>query len=146
MRGNLLTQDAEPFRRRNPRVSRALTSRLAPAVGASLAGFTLCAYPADQFRLTVAIYMASRAAEFVYNALEDEGYFKDMPWLTSALLMPPVYGQLLHAFLFDRDCFPAVSVLLPRDSHADPASLLATSFSASATHTSSLDRRIYPSQ
>lgn len=108
MRGNLLTKDAAPFRRRNPRISRALTSRLAPAIGASLAGFTLCAYPSDQFRLTVAIYAVSRAAEFVYNALEDEGYFEDTPWLSSALLMPPVLGQLLHAFLFDRDCFPAV--------------------------------------
>ena len=111
MRSNLLTQDAAPFRRRNPRVARALTSRLAPAIGASLAGFTLCAYPADQFRLTVAIYAASRSLEFLYNALEDEGWFKNTPWLSSALLMPPVFGQLLHAFLFDRDCFPAVRIL-----------------------------------
>ncbi|MCJ1477179.1 hypothetical protein MMC13_005850 [Lambiella insularis] len=107
LRANLLTKDAAPFRRRNPRISKALTARLAPAVGASLAGFVLGAYPGDQFRLTVAIYLATRAAEFAYNALEDDGWFKNRPWwFGSWLLMPPVFGQLLHAFLFDRDCFP----------------------------------------
>ena len=28
-------------------------------------------------------------------------------WLGSWLLMPVACGQLLHAFVFDRDCFPA---------------------------------------
>ena len=109
LRANLLTTDAAAFRRRNPRISRALTARLAPAIGASLAGFALGAYPGDQFRLTVAIYLATRAAEFAYNAFEDDGWFKNKPWwFGSWMLMPPVFGQLLHAFLFDRDCFPKV--------------------------------------
>ncbi|KZF22890.1 hypothetical protein L228DRAFT_247303 [Xylona heveae TC161] len=107
LRENLLTPDAAPFRRRNPRVTRVLISRLAPAIGASLAGFSLGLYPSDQLRVTIAIYMVTRAAEFVYNSLEDQGWFQDRPWwFGSWLLMPFAYGQLLHAFVFDRECFP----------------------------------------
>ena len=110
LRTNLLTQDAAPFRRRNPRVSRSLTSRLAPAIGASLAGFALSVYPAEQLRITIAIYIAVRAAEFTYNALENDGWFQKKPWwVGSWMLMPLATGQLLHAFVFDRDCFPKVS-------------------------------------
>ena len=112
LRANLLTKDAAPFRRRNPRVSKILTARLAPAIGASLAGFCLGVYPGDQFRITVAIYLATRAAEFAYNSLEDDGWLRNRPWwFGSWMLMPPVFGQLLHAFLFDRDCFPKVVLL-----------------------------------
>jgi hypothetical protein len=112
LRANLLTEDARPFRRRNPRVSKTLTSQLAPAIGASLAGFALGVYPGDQLRITLAIYIATRALEFTYNALEEEGYFKEKPWwLGSWLLMPVACGQLLDAFVFERDCFPAVRIL-----------------------------------
>ena len=109
LRTNLLTRDAAPFRRRNPRVSRSLTSRLAPAIGASLAGFALSVQPADQLRITIAIYVATRAVEFTYNALENDGWFRKKPWwVGSWMLMPFATGQLLHAFVFDRDCFPKV--------------------------------------
>lgn len=64
-------------------------------------------YPASQLRITIAIYVFSRALEFTYNYLEDLGYFKNRPWwFGSWLLMPLATGQLLHAFVFDRDCFP----------------------------------------
>ncbi|MCJ1464809.1 hypothetical protein MMC07_003423 [Pseudocyphellaria aurata] len=107
LRINLLTKEAAPFRRRNPRISQSLTSRLAPAIGASLAGFALGVYPADQLRITIAIYVAAQAVEFLYNALENDGWFKDKPWWWGSwMLMPLSTGQLLHAFVFDRDCFP----------------------------------------
>ncbi|KAJ9649469.1 hypothetical protein H2199_000244 [Coniosporium tulheliwenetii] len=107
LRESLLTDQAKPFRRRNPRVSRTLTSRLAPAIGASLSGFFLGVYPGDQLRITIAIYVFTRALEFVYNGLEDRGWFKNRPWwFGSWLCMPVACGQLLHAFVFDRDCFP----------------------------------------
>ena len=110
LRENLLTNEARPFRTRNPRVSRALVSRLAPAIGASLAGFMLGVYPADQLRVTIAIYTFTRALEFLYNKLEDDGWFKNRPWwVGSWMIMPFASGQLLHAFVFDRDCFPKVS-------------------------------------
>jgi hypothetical protein len=108
LRESLLSDQAEPFRRRNPRVSKTLTSKLTPAVGASFAGFWLGAYPSSQLRITIAIYVFSRALEFIYNHLEDRGWFKNRPWwFGSWLLMPAAAGQLLHAFVFDRDCFPA---------------------------------------
>ncbi|KAI9881281.1 MAG: hypothetical protein M1830_005567 [Pleopsidium flavum] len=107
LRYNLLTKTAARFRERNPRISRTLTSQFAPAVGASFAGFALGVYPSDQFRITIAIYAATRAAEFAYNALEDEGWFKGKPWWWGSwMLMPIATGQLLHAFVFDRECFP----------------------------------------
>lgn len=109
LRSNLLTKDAAPFRRRNPRISKSLTSRLAPAIGASLAGFALGVYPGDQLRLTIAVYVATRSLEFAYSALEQDGWFQNKPsWWGSWLLMPLACGQLLHAFVFDRDCFPKV--------------------------------------
>jgi hypothetical protein len=49
----------------------------------------------------------TRALEFTYNNLESAGYTANKPsWLGSWLLMPLASGQLLHAFVFDRDCFP----------------------------------------
>lgn len=107
IRESLLSNDARSFRRRNPRISRSLTSRLAPAIGSSLAGFFLAVYPGDQLRITIAIYIFTRALEFCYNYLEELGYFNNRPyWFGSWILMPLTCGQLLHAFVFDRDCFP----------------------------------------
>src|SRR5205807_2117666 len=41
------------------------------------------------------------------NYLEELGYFRNKPyWFGSWMLMPVACGQLLHAFVFDRDCFP----------------------------------------
>ncbi|MCJ1450180.1 hypothetical protein MMC28_000509 [Mycoblastus sanguinarius] len=107
LRSNLLTKGAAPFRRRNPRISKSLTSQLSPAIGASLAGFALGVYPGDQLRITIAIYVATRSLEFAYNALDEDGWFKNKPWWWGSwILMPLASGQLLHAFVFDRDCFP----------------------------------------
>ncbi|KAG9248401.1 hypothetical protein BJ878DRAFT_46334 [Calycina marina] len=111
LRAYLLADEAKPFRRRNKKISRTLTSNLAPAIGASLAGFMLAVYPTDQLRVTIAIYTLSRAAEFAYNHAEDEGWIwgkKERPWWWGSWLLYPVTcGQLLHAFVFDKDCFPA---------------------------------------
>ena len=107
IRTSLLGNEARSFRRRNPRISRSLTSKLAPAIGSSLAGFFLAVYPGDQLRVTIAIYIFTRALEFCYNYLEELGYFKNRPyWFGSWMIMPITCGQLLHAFIFDRDCYP----------------------------------------
>ena len=114
LRAHLLTPEARPFRQRNKRTSKTLTSSLAPAVGASLAGFMLAVYPADQLRVTIAIYALTRAAEFAYNHAEEEGWIwrrgdESRPWWWGSwLLFPVASGQLLHAFVFDRECFPKV--------------------------------------
>lgn len=113
LRSHLLTSSSAPFRKRNKRTSKTLTSPYAPAIGASLAGFMLAVYPADQLRVTVAIYALTRAAEFAYNLAESEGWiWKNVErpwWWGSWLLFPVASGQLLSAFVFDRECFPKVS-------------------------------------
>ena len=119
LRGVLLQPSSAPFCQRNPRVSRSLSSPYAPAVGASLAGLALGIYPAKQLRMTMAVYMAFRALEFGWNSLEDDGSIwgwrkapgvatkRERPWWFGSWMMQPfAFGQLLHAAVFDRDCFP----------------------------------------
>ena len=109
LRANLRTDDARPFRDRNPKIAKALTSRYAPAIGASLAGFLLGVYPQSQLRITAAIYAATRSLEFVYNVVDEKGWIKDKPWwFGSWLLMPLSTAQLFHAFIFDRETTPVV--------------------------------------
>lgn len=109
LRVNLRTDDAQPFRERNPRISRVLTSRFAPAVGASLAGFTLAITPQEQLRLTAAIYWSTRSLEFLYNVMDEKGWLDKRPWwFGSWLLMPVSCAQLFHAFVFDRETTPKV--------------------------------------
>ena len=95
-----------------------LTSPYAPAVGASLSGFLLGIYPADQLRTTIAMMSLSNAAEVTYNTAENAGLIWgkkgsnwERPWwFGSWMVMPFAFGQLLHAFVFDRDCFPKVGL------------------------------------
>ena len=107
LRLQLLHEKVKGIRQRYPRVYAALTSGVAPAIGASLSGFALGICPSDQLRVTIAIYVACRALERAYSAFESAGYLKNKPWwFGSWLLFPLAQGQLLHAFVFDRDCFP----------------------------------------
>lgn len=121
LRAHLLDESAAPFRNRNPRTSQTLTSPYAPAIGASLAGLALGIYPAHQLRVSIAIYTIFRALEFSWNLCEGEGLvwgFKVKPggksavkrerpwWFGSWMLQPFAFGQLLHAVVFDRECFP----------------------------------------
>ncbi|KAL9076115.1 MAG: hypothetical protein Q9161_001162 [Pseudevernia consocians] len=114
LRSNLLTRDAAPFRRRNPRVSRSLTSRLAPAIGASLAGLALGVYPGDHLRVSIAIYAATRSLEFAYKALEEDGWFKGKPWW---------WGRIV----FRRPTVTSSSTTHPTTSNADPSPIPQTS-------------------
>ncbi|OQO10880.1 hypothetical protein B0A48_04181 [Cryoendolithus antarcticus] len=109
LRTSLLESSADPFRARNPTIALLLTSKYTPALGAALAGSCLGISPADQLRMTIAIYVFSRSLEFGYNALEEGRYIwtNGKPkWFGSWLIMPFACGQLLHAFVLDRDCFP----------------------------------------
>lgn len=112
LRANLRTDDAGPFRERNPRISSALTSRFAPAAGASLAGLTLAIAPQEQLRLTAAIYLSTRSLEFLYNVMDEKGWLDKRPWwFGSWLLMPVSCAQLFHAFVFDRETTPKVCLV-----------------------------------
>ncbi|KAI0996159.1 hypothetical protein K3495_g12020 [Podosphaera aphanis] len=109
LRSHLLAPSATPFRKRNKRTSATLTSRYTPALGASLAGLALSIFPARQLRVIIAIYAFCRATEFAYNLAEVEGWIwkNGRPaWWGSWILFPFASGQLLLAFVFDRDCFP----------------------------------------
>ncbi|KAK6211391.1 hypothetical protein QIS74_10655 [Colletotrichum tabaci] len=117
LRAHLLDPSAAPFRQRNPRTTATLTSPYAPAIGASMAGMFLGVYPAQQLRVTVAIYTLFRALEFGWNLCEEEGMIwgfknggkvkRERPWWWGSWLIQPfAFGQLLHAVVFDRDCFP----------------------------------------
>lgn len=116
IRASLRIDKAQPFRERNPRLAKALTSRYAPAVGGSLAGFALGIAPQAQLRMTAAIYMSTRTLEFLYNVMEEKGWLKNKPWwFGSWLLMPVSCAQLFHAFVFDRETVPKVALhILPR--------------------------------
>jgi hypothetical protein len=111
LRLRLLREKASQLYDRYPRLFQGLTSRIAPAIGASFAGFALGLYPSDQLRTTITIYTAARALEMLYNAIQGDGYMEKKPWwFGSWLLFPLAQGQLLHAFVFDRDCFPKVKI------------------------------------
>jgi hypothetical protein len=125
LRVQLLEPSAAPFRNRNPYTARTLTSRYAPAIGASVAGLALGVYPARQLRVSIAIYALFRALEFGWNAAEDGGMVwgwekngkiqRVRPWWWGSwMLQPLAFGQLLHAVVFDRDCFPPVRFSLSR--------------------------------
>lgn len=118
LRAHLMDPQVEPFRQRNPRTAHALTSPYAPAVGASLAGLALGVYPSQQLRVSVAIWTMFKALEYGWNVCESEGAIwgikngrnRERPWwFGSWMLQPFAFGQLLHASVFDRDCFPDVS-------------------------------------
>ncbi|GAB7362045.1 hypothetical protein MBLNU230_g2079t1 [Neophaeotheca triangularis] len=105
--------EAAAFRKRNPNVTAWLSSPSTPAIGAAVSGALLGITPAGQLRLTVTIYALARGLEFSYNALALSGRLwgpdqRNKPhWFGAWLIMPFACGQLLHAFVFDRDCFNA---------------------------------------
>ncbi|KAL4910437.1 hypothetical protein BDW74DRAFT_51891 [Aspergillus multicolor] len=129
LRANLRTDEAKPFRERNPRISKALTSRYAPAVGASLAGLALGICTGNQLRLSIAIYTSTRGLQALYNAMEEKRWLKNKPsWIGGWLLMPVSFAQLFHAFVFDREFVPnwmgpLILKLSPTYLHARPDTL-----------------------
>ncbi|KAJ4150567.1 hypothetical protein LMH87_011312 [Akanthomyces muscarius] len=115
LRVHLMEPSVEPFRRRNPRTAAALTSPYAPAVGASFAGLALGIYPSPPVRAGVALWLLFKALEYSWDLAEGEGMIWGMKqgrkrerpwWFGSWLLQPLAFGQLLHAAVFDKDCFP----------------------------------------
>jgi hypothetical protein len=102
LRVAVLKDEATSFRKRNPKVAELLTSSYTPAVGAALSGLFLGISPADQLRVTVAIYVFARSLEFSYNALESGGYLwkseaeggKGKPWWFGSWML--MYVLLVH--------------------------------------------------
>ncbi|ETI22612.1 hypothetical protein G647_06688 [Cladophialophora carrionii CBS 160.54] len=107
LRLQLLHEKVRSIKERYPRIYAVLTSRIAPAIGASLSGLALGICPADQLRMTITIYVGCRALEIGYAAIEHTKLIQSKPsWVGSWILFALAQGQLLHALVFDRDCFP----------------------------------------
>ena len=81
LRSNLLLPTAKTFRNRHPKATRLLTSRLSPAVGASLAGFALVIHPDPEVRLGVTVWMLAKATEYGFNLAEGRGLLGERPWV-----------------------------------------------------------------
>ena len=79
-------------------------------IAGTIAGLALALHPNDDRRVTITIYFLTRTLEFCYNLLDDKGFLpKEQPWwFGSWLLFPLGSAQLLHALVYDRDCFPKV--------------------------------------
>ncbi|KIV84448.1 hypothetical protein PV11_00225 [Exophiala sideris] len=108
LRSHLLHEKVRSIQQRYPNLYAALTSTLTPALGASLSGLALSIYPATQLRIAIAIYTAAHALEVGWAAIAHlPSIRKYKPsWLGSWVLFALSQGQLFHAFIFDRDCFP----------------------------------------
>ena len=81
LRSNLLLPTARTFRKRHPKATRLLTSSLAPALGASLAGIALAVHPADETRSGIAVWVAAKAVEYAFNVAEARGLLGERPWV-----------------------------------------------------------------
>ncbi|KAI1618993.1 hypothetical protein EDD37DRAFT_294221 [Exophiala viscosa] len=108
LRSHLLHEKVRSIQQRYPNLYAALTSTLTPALGASLSGLALSIYPATQLRIAIGIYTAAHALELGWTSIAHlETIRKYKPsWLGSWVLFALSQGQLFHAFIFDRDCFP----------------------------------------
>jgi len=81
LKASILSPTSPEFKQRHPRLSRLLSHKLAPPIGASLAGLALTIGPADERRLTITIYTLAKALEYLYNRVEDLGHMKNKPWV-----------------------------------------------------------------
>ncbi|KAA8915479.1 hypothetical protein TRICI_002400 [Trichomonascus ciferrii] len=89
---------------------------LVPAVSGLIAGAAYGVYPKEAARGYIGLIVASKAAEFIYNYLDDEGYLEFKPRLLGSwALFPLSLSQLYYTFIFHPDCCPkTVSSILFR--------------------------------
>jgi hypothetical protein len=81
LRAALLSPEAKGFRKRNPKTVKVLGARLAPAVGAGLAGATLGIWPGGAGRRAMAVWIVSKAGEGVWRWIEGKGWVGWRPWV-----------------------------------------------------------------
>lgn len=83
------------------------TRILVPALSGLIAGVGYGIYPKQAARAYIGLWVASKAAEYLYNYLEDEGYLEFKPRLLGSwALFPLAMSQLFYAFIFHPDCCP----------------------------------------
>ena len=81
LRSNLLLPSARTFRKRHPKSTRLLTSRISPALGASLAGLALVVHPEGEARNGIAVWVLFKALEFSFNLAEGKKVWGERPWV-----------------------------------------------------------------
>lgn len=90
------------------RISNAYGKKLCvPMLSGLVAGTAYSIFPKRAGRASIALYIAAKAAEFVYNHAEDLGYLDLKPkWIGSWALFPFSMAQLFHTFIFNPECCP----------------------------------------
>ncbi|OLL26741.1 hypothetical protein NEOLI_000668 [Neolecta irregularis DAH-3] len=83
------------------------TEYFPPIVAGVLSGTALAIHPPGNRRVSIAIYLFTKAVESFYKFMGAEGYLPNLPWWFGSWMMAPfASSQLLHAMFFDGDCFP----------------------------------------
>ncbi|PRT52682.1 hypothetical protein B9G98_00302 [Wickerhamiella sorbophila] len=90
-------------------VSRKRAIKIAiPMVSALIAGSVFRILPAG-LRDYIALYLATKAAEYVYNMLDDQGRFNWKPRIVGSwILIPIAMSQLFYTLICEPDCCPRV--------------------------------------
>ncbi|KAI5291486.1 hypothetical protein KEM52_000151 [Ascosphaera acerosa] len=126
LRASVRSDEAKPFRERNPRLAALLTSRYTTAIGPSLAGLSLGILPPGAVRSYAALWLFVRALEAAYNGLESR-------WFASVFLrFAPAYVQQRPKGLPAQTVWPAASQVV--DALAQVAKLRWPAFASPILH------------
>ncbi|CAN6651869.1 hypothetical protein TRVA0_025S01376 [Trichomonascus vanleenenianus] len=81
---------------------------LVPLVSGLISGSAYGIMPKHAARGYIGLWAATKAVEYIYNYLDDEGYLAFKPRLLGSwALFPFAFSQLFHTFIFDPDCCPS---------------------------------------
>ncbi|KAK9455271.1 hypothetical protein V1511DRAFT_499958 [Dipodascopsis uninucleata] len=99
---------AKAFRRKYKKVATIIKSDSFPSTASGfLAGLCLIFHKEDKIRTAVTFYVATLAAEALYDSVMSDIDYKIMGHkLESWMLFPLSYGQLFYSFIYERDCCP----------------------------------------
>jgi hypothetical protein len=105
---SLLSRLAEhQFKALEPLKLKPTSKFLVPLVSGVFAGSAYRLFP-HQGKGYIALYVATRTAEFIYNYLDDMGLLEFKPRILGAwALFPFAFSQLFYTFIFYPDCCPA---------------------------------------
>lgn len=86
LRANLLLPSARTFRKRHPRTTKLLTSRISPALGASIAGLALAVHPEGEARNGIALWVLFKSLEYGFSMAELREVWGERPWVCIDIL------------------------------------------------------------
>jgi hypothetical protein len=78
---------------------------LIPFISGLVSGTLFVFYPREAARGYIGLYLATKSAEYLYNFLDDKGYFAWQPRLLGSwALFPFAFSQLFYSLIFHPDC------------------------------------------